>query len=179
MKDAAIAFLKELHDQFSNPKPSPRWLSFTGSSGSGKTFLCQLIRQHAPKYFFTHPSFARAGAFIDWPETIHDLRNESTRASAYAAIDNAIRDNLVFIDDIGASKDSEFAAAELHRLLNRRLNHWTLITSNRSLEAIADSIDTRISSRLIRGRNVCIEINTVDFALRKNRRRPDTKDSLP
>lgn len=162
MKADALTFLMELHRG-----GEPRWLSFVGTSGTGKTFICQLIRQSAPPGMFRHPTFKRAGYKVDWPETIRKLRMESTRDGACADLDEAIQEGLLLIDDIGASKDSEFAASELCRLINRRMNRWTLITSNRNLESIAELIDTRISSRMIRDRNVCVEVNTIDYALRK------------
>lgn len=152
----AQRFLWELRQTGSRP----RWLSFVGESGTGKTFLCNLIRELAPTSMANHPSLRLAGYCVKWPKLIAELREQD-----YSIFDEPW--SLLFIDDIGASTDTEFAAAQLSRLLNERIDRWTLITSNLNLEDISNKIDTRIASRLIRGKNVCVEVNTVDFALRK------------
>lgn len=138
----------------------PRWLSFVGRSGTGKTFLCNLVREFAPAHFKNHPSFKLSGYCVKWGNLLTDLRNQ----------DYSIHEEprpLLFIDDIGASTDTEFASSQLFRLLNDRIGKWTLITSNLNLEGISNRIDTRIASRLLRDGNVCVEVNTLDFALRK------------
>lgn len=164
MQTAARDFLAELHQ----PRVScqPRWLSFCGESWLGKTFLMELIREAAPTDCFAHPSFQRAGRKLKWGDCIWRLRNEETRAEACADIDEALEHRLLLIDDIGGSKDSEFSASALFRIMEKRINRWTLITSNRSLKQIEDTIDARISSRMVRDRNVCLEIKTVSFAQR-------------
>lgn len=160
MRAEAQAFLTEL----SSGLGEPRWLSFVGESGTGKTFLCNLIREAAPAHFKNHPSFKRAGYCVKWSNLISGLRDG----------DFSIHEEpwpLLMIDDVGASTDTEFAAAQLSRLLNERMGKWTLITSNLTLEGISNRIDMRITSRLVRGNNVCVEVETIDFALRKLRKK--------
>lgn len=158
MLKEAQAFLVELYQKIAEP----RWLAFVGDSGTGKTFLCNLIREFAPAHFKNHPSFKLAGYCVKWSNLISDMRDG----------DFSIHDEpwpLLMIDDIGASTDTEFAAAQLSRLLNERMGKWTMLTSNLNLEDIANKIDVRITSRLVRGKNVCVDVSTMDFALRKVR----------
>lgn len=156
MQLEAQRFLLELQQSDS----SPRWLSFVGESGTGKTFLCNQIRENAPINFLVHPIMKRAGFKVHWPEMLSILRDGDF--SIFSEVHP-----LMLIDDIGASTDTEFASAQLLRLLGQRDGKWTMITSNLTLEGIAERIDTRLSSRLIRDRNVCVEVDTMDFALRK------------
>jgi DNA replication protein DnaC len=166
MKEAARQFLGEMHSP-PGSGVTPRWLSFCGVSGTGKTFLCELIRQGAPEEFKDHPSFPRAGAKLNWPNIIWKLRDRTLEQEARGEIDDALRHQLVFIDDIGGSKDSEFSASALFRIIERRCGRWTLITANRDLQQISDTIDPRIADRLVRDQNVCLKVNTVSYSKRK------------
>lgn len=163
MRKAAEAFLAELHQEGS----PPRWLTLCGESGLGKTFLADLIRSAAPPDCFEHPSLQRAGRKLNWGDCIWKLRREQTREEACADVDYALEQRLLLIDDIGGSKDSEFSASALFRIIEHRMNKWTIITSNRNLQQLAETVDSRIASRMIRDRNVCVEADTVDFATRK------------
>ncbi len=70
----------------------------------------------------------------------------------------------MFLDDIGAERDpSGFAAEELNTLLGCRMNKWTLITTNKTSDSL-EQMDGRIYSRIIRGDNISIGINTKDFS---------------
>jgi len=49
------------------------------------------------------------------------------------------------------------------KLTHKRLDHWTIITSNWSQKEIAEEVDTRIASRIIRSGSKVIELNTTDY----------------
>jgi DNA replication protein DnaC len=73
---------------------------------------------------------------------------------------------VLFLDDIGAERDSTgFASENLNTLIGCRANRWTIITSNLMLEQLA-AIDPRISDRMIRKPNIVVEVNTVSHSLR-------------
>lgn len=99
---------------------------------------------------------------IFWPDFIQELRG----GKSFELRNELKRWPVLFLDDIGAERDpSGFAAEELNTLLGCRMNRWTLITSNKEFDAIKE-IDARISSRLVRGDNICASVNTKDFAER-------------
>ena len=71
---------------------------------------------------------------------------------------------VLFLDDVGSERDSTgFATEELVTLLLKRMNRWTIITSNKTPEGIR-TVDERIYSRMIRGNNICIGVNTTDYS---------------
>lgn len=71
---------------------------------------------------------------------------------------------VLFLDDIGAERDpSGFAAEELNALLGCRMNRWTLLTTNKTADALK-AIDGRVWSRVIRGENIAVSVNTMDYS---------------
>jgi DNA replication protein DnaC len=74
---------------------------------------------------------------------------------------------VLFLDDIGAERDTTgFAAEQLNTLLGRRVGKWTILTSNLALDGIA-GIDPRIADRIIRQPNLYLEVETLSYSLRK------------
>lgn len=139
-------------------KQSPRWLSLIGTSGAGKTHCAKKL-WHAcyRRLDFTRCEFIPQ--VIYWPDFVQRLK----AGNAYEMRNDMKRWPMLFLDDVGADRDtSGFAAEELNTLLGCRLGRWTLLTSNLEFEAIA-KIDGRISSRLIRDQNICVSIKTQDF----------------
>lgn len=140
----------------------PRWLTFCGQSGTGKTFICRELLKNCPHKFFRHPSFETAGYTCHWAKRAKDLKNQN-----YQSVSDDEEEALLFIDDIGAVRDSAFVSEQLYCLLEGRMGKWTLITANLDLNTIKTQMDGRIASRLIRGNNVVVECDTMDYALRK------------
>ena len=62
-----------------------------------------------------------------------------------------------------------FATQTMAEVLNRRQGKWTVITSNFSRKQFAEEFDVRIASRLMRDRNVIVETNVRDYAIRKEK----------
>ena len=101
-------------------------------------------------------------AVIYWPDFVQQLK----LGERYQYRNDMKKWPLLLLDDVGSERDpSGFAAEELNTLLGCRMDRWTMLTSNLNIEAIR-KIDGRISSRMIRGKNLCVEVNTVDFAER-------------
>lgn len=147
----------------------PRWLSFIGVSGTGKTHLCKRLYNIVTKtrQFQTTTEgneFSYPDGFILWPRLAGELQTGENPEDYY----HAPRTKFLAIDDIGAIRDSTgHITSKLVQLLCQRDNHWTVITSNMTHEAIEEKIDGRIASRLIRGNNVLLEVTCMDYALRK------------
>ena len=142
-------------------KESPRWLSLIGNSGTGKTHVCKRLWSYAKE----KSDWSRFDYFpkvIFWPDFVQLLRS----GDSFEMRQEMKRWPVLFLDDIGAERDpSGFAAEELNTLLGCRIDRWTLITSNKDAEGIK-AIDGRIFSRLIRGNNILVGINTTDYSER-------------
>ncbi len=142
---------------------SPYWLSFLGKSGTGKTFLADQI----------------GCRIYPWYEVIGWARDPDKKAQQrFLGLATARQwDNYegrwfpdnrpICVDDIGSEYITDYSKSKLLEFLNRRENHWTVITANMSLEQISDQLDPRIASRMLRHGSVVVEVDTQDFSLRQ------------
>jgi DNA replication protein DnaC len=168
----------------------PRWLSFLGRSGAGKTHLAERIREWLLRYgeamYDRHVravknpdlddiryyyGYAQEGnVMVKWGKLIQDCRERN-----FARFTRASEDYYKIIDDLGANSfDREgaatvYATQQMAELLDRRLRKWTVITSNFGRKEFAEKFDVRVSSRLMRDRNVIVEANVRDYAIRKEK----------
>ncbi len=102
-----------------------------------------------------------AFTFWDWRKCVHRLRN-----GEHDLIEAMAEDPMCVVDDIGAEDPTGFSKSKLDDLCNRRLGKWTVFTANLTLEQIADHLDQRIASRMVRDGNITVEVDTLDFSLR-------------
>lgn len=168
----------------------PRWLTLLGPSGNGKTWLAERIndwirrygetmydRNHRTKIDPDHRDYlacylyAQEGrVMVKWGQVIEECRGRDFRR-----YERACKDFYKVIDDLGAncanaSGDiTPFAVQTIAEVLERRLRRWTVITSNFTRKQFAEKFDVRISSRLMRDRNVIVETNARDYAIRKEK----------
>lgn len=137
----------------------PRWLSLLGPSYIGKTYLTKGVwkRFNAVTRFNTRMINNRVTGGTAMYESWRQL-SRSLRERQYGIYEDAMKDFFVVIDDIGATQDkSGYLTDQLDALIDQRIGRWTLLTSNLSVQQISDNLDSRISSRLIRGKNVVVQ----------------------
>lgn len=140
---------------------APRWITIHGNSGTGKTHCARrLWNSLSLRSDWREASFLHEEVY--WPAFVSDLRS----GEAYARLKDMQNWPVLFMDDICAERDtSGFASEQLNTLLGRRVNKWTILTSNLSLGQIA-GIDSRMADRVIRYPNIAVEVNTRSHALR-------------
>jgi DNA replication protein DnaC len=169
MRDAAEQFVLEMLGHL-----PPRWISFLGSSGAGKTMLAKWIKSVFKQQLDWK---------INWPATESQpygriIRHRggyrtwagiarSMREGDYRILDDLCDLSFLVIDDIGAEYGTEFINAKLYELLSRREHKWTVITANLSLSDIEKRIDARIASRMIRHGSVVVDVDVQDYNLRE------------
>lgn len=149
---------------------SPRWLSFLGTSGSGKTHLARKVWSWFKGSSFFQPEvnpetkeIFYPGSWIFWPNMASELLNNS----GYGRLEDLSNEKLIVLDEIGADRDPSGHIRDcLSRLLTARIGKWTILTSNKTLGDIERDIDARISSRIIRDENLVVDVNISDYAIR-------------
>ena len=121
-------------------------LFITGGSGVGKTVLAASIAKECidKKVAFKWIGCAQ---FIMELQAMYSKDNESPFDEAQRI---ANFNGVLIIDDIGAEKMSDWVRQILYYIINEREQRLlpTVITSNFSLQQIAEQIDIRISSRI-------------------------------
>jgi DNA replication protein DnaC len=149
-------------------KKAARWLTLAGSSGCGKTMLAKrLYRAVNVSGFFKTTvidnDFSYPSDFIYWPRSAVKLQQGEHPEELH----HAQRVKFLVLDDIGATRDSTgYVTGHLGNLLGERVGRWTVVTSNLGVEQIAEKLDTRVASRLIRDENTVVQIECLDYALR-------------
>lgn len=158
----------------------PYWLSLLGKSGTGKTMLAKMaMRFISRQCLLFSPGYGinltDQACGMKWPEMVREMKQGNFDDADFLC-DKETKWNGItgctcayaFIDDIGQVEDSQksYLLAALGRIADARLGAWTIWTSNLHLSQLAELVDPRISSRMIRGNNVVVETNCIDFNLR-------------
>jgi DNA replication protein DnaC len=149
----------------------PYWLTLAGPSGAGKTFIAKRIYRHIQdiRKFSTKVvdgEFSYPTEWMYWPKVAQDLQQQIESDDVY----HAPHFQFLALDEVGGIRDaSGYVSNRLAVMLGQRMDKWTIITSNLFVEQIGERLDTRIASRLIRDRNQVVEVDVMDYALRKPR----------
>jgi DNA replication protein DnaC len=146
----------------------PYWLTLAGTSGTGKTLLASAVRRWFLDVarFTVHLSAGRvvgnSYVWVDWRSLCNDLHNGN-----YGRVRDICEEWLVVIEDLGADRDIRGNVADVaDRILAARLGKWTLITTNKTLAEIGATVDVRVASRMLRGKNQFVWSDAPDWNLR-------------
>lgn len=121
-------------------------LFFYGSVGVGKTFLSTCIAREIMNREFSVVYFSAPQLFNILAQTKFDKDNADARSMA----EYIYNCDLLIIDDLGSEYTNAFIAAQFFTCINERLIHRksTIISTNLSLESIADLYTERAFSRI-------------------------------
>lgn len=181
-----------LLEKFKNIRESRKGLYLHGGVGTGKTHTAyalyrlweeeRAIEKQKEKEEMEakldaskdtiHPEVTKprpAGEFWNMTRLLYELRKEMRKSSDESLSDNLILyKNLLFIDDLGAEKVTEWVEEVIYLIINTRYenNIPIVITSNYPLSKIAELVGDRVASRI---KEMChvVEIKGEDRRLGK------------
>lgn len=134
---------------------------FCGPPGTGKTHIATgmlraIMEAIEPVWNdrrdeYWPPEFR--GVFITAPELLLEIRDtfkSSGEASEKSIVKKYSEIDVLVLDDLGVEKTSEWSMQMLYMILNGRYVEMkqTIITSNLTLEQLAQKLDDRLASRL-------------------------------
>lgn len=151
----------------------PRWLSLLGPSEIGKTHLARRLwdfwLDHCQTRRIPLPGGdsrveRRSGRFVRFAEVLDGVLGGHKPKGWLQTLCEA---DFLVIDDIGIEPPTASSTDILYRLLDARAGSglkpplWTVITSNLSLQSIAERYDARLASRMRRQGSVIVELGDV------------------
>lgn len=149
-------------------------LSLCGKSGVGKTMLSKCVLEALGRDKWGNlsacKSFVHGGRAWRPDGRFFDMRkvSDAFKRGEWDLVEAMEEPALVILDDIGADYDpNKITASKIDRVLRSRVGKWTIATFNLGLREVADKLDSRIASFIIRDNNKFIEIAANDFAMRK------------
>lgn len=128
-------------------------LLLLGPTGTGKTYQAY----GAVRAAVTHSLPTRAGGFraprwqaLTYADLCASLRPHGRDHDPEKQLDRYRKVELLFIDDLGAAKTSDFVEEATYRLINGRYEDMlpSIFTTNLALPALKDAVGDRIASRL-------------------------------
>ncbi len=165
----AVRFAHEFLD--ASARGEPIWLSLLGNGGAGKTHLAMALYQRfRPKMVKSRDGNSASGfreklqkkQKFNWAYITQKIRDRDYGIVSYICDDV----DFAVIDDLGAGYDSEITKAKASEIAERRIGKPTIWTSNLDLERIAERIDARVASRLLRhGSKVVVFEETQDWSV--------------
>lgn len=131
---------KDRYDQERRELKIKKGLFILGVTGSGKTASMRLIA-------------GRVGlgeSYVNnWVELLFELKDRFSTGGVRSLIDNITERNFIFLDDVGAEKNSDWALEMLYLIINRcEREKGLFISTNLSAEEFTSRYGERIMSRI-------------------------------
>lgn len=111
-----------------------------------------MLARAACRYLSDHGKRAR---FLRWITIVDYMRKGD-----YGVIDHVCSAEVAFIDDIGAGYETALSRSKILEIAERRTGKPTFWTTNLTAQQIADQIDVRVASRMVRDGNRVFQFST-------------------
>lgn len=138
---------KEVRGLFEKIKETRRGIYMHGAIGCGKTHAAWALAQQWEENGGRHPLFWNVSELIrsikkDFDKHPYDREKEEEYIMEHRG--------LLFLDDLGAERATDFVADTLYLIVNRRYEERlpVIVTSNMDIGELSDRVGDRIASRI-------------------------------
>lgn len=118
----------------------------TGKTGVGKTYVLHAIRKAIIEKMGGDPSNVE-----NWVELLFELREKISKSSLTSTIEKVVDKECIFIDDLGAEKQSDWSQEMLYLIVNKAYDAEKplFLATNLSIAEFTAKYGERIASRLL------------------------------
>jgi DNA replication protein DnaC len=120
------------------PATSEKGLLFIGTAGVGKTHLLVAMAKELTEHRLASCAFADFSMFLD------RRKDEFARKTTDEETARVLNADILFLDDIGVSRMTDFAAEVLTKIINERYNRRLPLVATTNLQ-FTGSENTRLS----------------------------------
>jgi DNA replication protein DnaC len=145
-KDAKLEDVPErVKSAFNETIKNQKGLYIYGGVGTGKTHIAYAIQK---RWY----ELGQLSLFWNMTELIDEIRSDFNRTEKEFIGESVLNyQKLLFLDDIGAEKPTEWVEEKIYLIVNKRYNDMlpTIFTSNLGINELSDRVGDRIASRIV------------------------------
>jgi DNA replication protein DnaC len=154
----ALTVCQDYAHNFREHFDAGRCLLLLGKPGTGKTHLAAAIANHVVTTTKATAIYRTVGGILQ------HIKGSYDRESGYSereAFDSYAKTNLLIIDDVGATKPTDFELATLFTIINSRYEQMmpTVIISNLPPKALPEALGERCVDRLREGGGLALSFD--------------------
>lgn len=151
----ALTICRDYAENFAEHCEAGRCLLLLGNVGTGKTHLATAIANHIMRTTTATAVYRTVGGILQHIKGSYDRESEYSEADAFAAY---TKPSLLIIDEVGATKPTEFELATLFNIINGRYEEQlpTVVISNLPAGELSGALGERCVDRLREGGGIAV-----------------------
>lgn len=156
----ALTICRDYAENFREHFEAGRCLLLLGNVGTGKTHLATAIANHIMHTSTATAVYRTVGGILQHIKGSYDRESDYSEADAFSAY---TKPSLLIIDEVGATKPTEFELATLFNIINGRYEEQlpTVVISNLPAGELSGALGERCVDRLREGGGIAVGFDWV------------------